>query len=414
MTLLSHETAVSDYPLSAVRNGPTLLVVFPQEQDHEKPISPMTVVLGLPLLRRVVLTARRAGFSTIFVETADPCGVKQILDGTSALAISPSESSAHLPQGRAVLLTSNVLPTHQFLRRLLDEPLQLDRASVFGDGVTCIDLSRSSSCRSVLRDIVRGHDRAHGAIVEEKVDGLFVLKTVKDLREVERHLLRGLVKDTESFMSRKFERRISLAITRRLVSRDITPNAMTAVSVGVGLVGAPFFLSSYWGHQLIGGLLFLTHSILDGCDGELARLRFQESRWGGILDFWGDNVVHVAVFACMGIGWSLSVGEAWPLWLGALAIMGTICSAGFVYWHTMRGEKSTGPLFTSVVRSTTSRLSHVMDSLGRRDFIYLVVLLSAFGKASWFLALTAIGSPIYFILLLWLARSEGRNIGESS
>ena len=42
------------------------------------------------------------------------------------------------------------------------------------------------------------------------------------------------------------------------------------------------------------------HSILDGCDGELARLKFQESRWGGILDFWGDNVVHSVIFAVHG------------------------------------------------------------------------------------------------------------------
>src|SRR2546426_3192414 len=38
----------------------------------------------------------------------------------------------------------------------------------------------------------------------------------------------------------------------------------------------------------------LAHSILDGCDGELARLKFQHSRWGAVLDFWCDNVVHVA------------------------------------------------------------------------------------------------------------------------
>jgi len=420
VTLLSNETAVSDYPVPVRRNGPTLIVVFPQEQDHEKPISPMTVVLGLSLLRRVILTAQRAGFSTPFVATSDPSGIKQILDGTSAIAISPSDVSTHLPQGRIVLLTSNVLPTQQFLRQLLDQPLQPDRVSVCGNVAAWVEPSRSLDWSSVLQHVLRGHGLggafvgANATIVEEKVDGLFILKTMKDQRVAERHLLRGLIKDTEAFMSRHFERPMSLAITRRLVSRAITPNAMTAVSVGIGLLGAPFFLSSYWGYQLVGALLFLAHSILDGCDGELARLRFQESRWGGILDFWGDNVVHVAVFACMGVGWSLSVGEAWPLWLGALAILGAICSAGFVYWHTMRSQKSTGPLFTSVVRSTTSRLSHLMDSLGRRDFIYLVVILSAFGKASWFLALTAIGSPIYFIILVWLARTEGRNRGEQS
>jgi hypothetical protein len=122
--------------------------------------------------------------------------------------------------------------------------------------------------------------------------------------------------------------------------------------------------------------------------------------------------VHVTVFACMGIGWSLSVREPWPLWLGGLAIAGTIGSAGFVYLHTMRGAGSTGPLFTSVVQSTTSTLSNMIDSLARRDFIYLVVVLSAFGKASWFLALSAIGAPIYLGLLLWVAFSKRRNNGE--
>ena len=117
----------------------------------------------------------------------------------------------------------------------------------------------------------------------------------------------------------------------------------------------------------MGALLFLSHSILDGCDGELARLRFQESRWGGILDFWGDNVVHVAVFACMGIGWSLSLHETWPLWVGVLPVAGTIGSAWFAYRHTMQDANVTGPLFTSVVRSPDSRASHLIDALARRD-----------------------------------------------
>jgi phosphatidylglycerophosphate synthase len=419
MTLLSNEAALADHSMWVDPAGPTLGVVVPPKYGEEVSISPMTVVLGLPLLRRIVLTAQRAGFRTILVATSDPSGLNQILDGTPALAVHPSDMGARFPRGRIVLLASNVLPTLQSLRRLRDQPLELDRACVIGNVAACIEPSEFSTFRSILKDVLRGHASfgkfagAGGILLnEEQVDGLFPLKTTEDRQKIEQHLLQGLIKDTEGFMSRRLERPISLAITRRLVSTNITPNAMTAVSVGIGLLGAPFFLSSYWGYQLIGALLFLAHSILDGCDGELARLRHQESRLGGILDFWGDNLVHVAVFAGMGIGWSLSLGEAWPLWLGGLAIGGTIGSAGFVYWHTMHGERSTGPLFTSVVRSTTSTLSDLMDSLARRDFIYLVVLLSAFGKASWFLVLTAIGSPIYLGLLLWLARHERRNRGE--
>ena len=418
MTLLSNRSAVADHSRSTRRAGPTLAVVFPTDHDDRASISPRTVVLGLPLLRRVVLTAQRAGFPTILVVTHDPSGLTHILDGTPALTVPPSDVNSFISQGRLVLLASNVLPTQRSLRWLRDRPLQPDQASVFGNVAACIESVEYSTGRSILQDVLQGHATfgefagACGALFEEaQVDGLHVVRTTEDRREAERRLLHGLIKDTEGFMSRQLERRISLAITRQLVSTSMTPNQMTMVSVGIGLLGAPFFLTSEWSYQLIGALLFLAHSILDGCDGELARLRFQESRRGGILDFWGDNVVHVAVFASMGIGWSLSLGETWPLWLGGLAVAGTIGSAGFVYWHTMRGEGSTGPLFTSVVRSPASRLSRLMDSLARRDFIYLVVVLSAFGKASWFLALSAIGSPIYFGLLLWAAYSTGRNKG---
>ena len=101
-----------------------------------------------------------------------------------------------------------------------------------------------------------------------------------DLALAEKRLLGSLVKDTEGFMSRHFERRISLAVSRRLASTSVTPNAMTLFSIAVGLAGALFFLTPTRGSEIAGAVLFLLHSILDGCDGELARLKFQESRLG--------------------------------------------------------------------------------------------------------------------------------------
>ena len=214
---------------------------------------------------------------------------------------------------------------------------------------------------------------------------------------------RALVKDTDGFMARHVERPISLQISRRLAPTAITPNQMSLISIAVGLSGGPFFLSSLWPWQTIGALLFLAHSILDGCDGELARLKFQESRWGGVLDFWGDNVVHVVIFACMAVGWSRSAAAAWPLWLGAAAVLGGLGSAGFVYWRLMRVKRDSGPLFTSVSSVPERRLARLLDAASRRDFIYLVLLLALLGKSSWFLLLAALGAPIYFFLLVFLA-----------
>jgi hypothetical protein len=45
-----------------------------------------------------------------------------------------------------------------------------------------------------------------------------------------------------------------------------------------------------------------------------------------------------------------------------------------------------------------------VEALAHRDFIYLIVLLAAAGKAAWFLVLAAMGTPIFLLLVLWSGR----------
>jgi phosphatidylglycerophosphate synthase len=232
--------------------------------------------------------------------------------------------------------------------------------------------------------------RERFTVVEGAADvkGRFPLGSAGDLPAAETWLLRGLIKDTEGFMSRHVERRISLALTRRLVWTSVTPNALTLACLVIGLAGAPFFLSSAPALQLTGALLFLLHSILDGCDGEIARLKFLESPGGAALDFWGDNTVHVAVFGCMAVGWTLSAHSVWPQALGVLAITSTLLAAFIV----APNRRSAGP------RSAATRAT---DALANRDFIYLIIALALFGKAGWFIVFVAIGTPVFVLVRLW-------------
>ena len=125
-----------------------------------------------------------------------------------------------------------------------------------------------------------------------------------------------------------------------------------------------------------------------------------ESRLGGILDFWGDNVVHAAVFYAIGHAWWTATGSRWPLLLAVLAVAGTLTSASLIYLKTMRDRKAGGPLYTSVsADGSRSSMVRVADYLSRRDFIYLVVILAAFGHLNWFLVLTAIGAPAFALVL---------------
>ncbi len=370
---------------------PSLLLVLPASPGAAAP-PPETMIAGLPLLRRIVLAAARAGFQRVLVHPR-ACPEPRLLEGTGASMLG-ADAGAGAP-GRLVLLPVNVLPQARWLRLLREMPLDPGTPAVDPSGAATVDgmeggaLLRSAGdgARDLIAELARRRPRVASA---GDPAGRFPLVGADGTKAAEAWLLQSLIKDTEGFMSRHVERRISLAITRRLVATSITPNAMTLVSLAVGLLGAPFFLSRDPLLQVAGSLLFLTHSILDGCDGELARLKFLESPGGARLDFWGDNLVHVAVFACMAIGWSMATGAAWPLLLGALAVTGTAAAAVVVSRRS-----------AAAPTASTARLA---EAVANRDFIYLVVLLACFGKAHWFLIPVALGTPIFMLLVRWGAR----------
>jgi phosphatidylglycerophosphate synthase len=348
-------------------------------------VGPSTEVAGLPLRRRVVLAARRAGFRCL----REP-GVAD---------------AAPDPDGRCriVLLAGDVIPQPRWLRALLDVSIEPDTLYTDDGAMAMIESERGDEILALVDREATADDnmrrlRSRFPEVEHSFDtsGRFRLSSGHDVPAAEGWLFANLVKASESFMSRHVERRVSLAITRRLVATNVTPNAITLVSLAIGIAAAPFFLSTSAVIQLAGALLFLVHSIVDGCDGELARLKFLESPRGARLDFWGDNLVHVAVFACMGVGWSVDTRAAWPLAAAAVSIASTVAVAALLAGPTMRDVTA------GAAASLTDRL---VGALAHRDFIYLIVVLSALGKARWFLLLSATGTPLF--LLAALARRGG-------
>lgn len=384
--------------------GATLWIA--QAADGVDPEAPL---LGLTLLRRAVLAAERAGFSRILVEGISGHDPAADLAGTRAEVLRDADPAPVVNSRRIVVLSPLVVPEKKWLKELRQMPVEPGVVEVDPGCAAVVESENPARVAEILRrrgreDAIEALSRGFaGSTGSLSSSDRFLIAGPEDLPRAERWMLARLVKDTEGFMSRHVERRISLAISRRLARTKITPNQMTLVSVGVGVAGAALFLSTRRWAPLAGALLVLAHSILDGCDGELARLKFQESRFGGILDFWGDNVVHSALFAAIAIAWASAAGESWPLLLGASAVLGTLLSAGFVYRTTMGGTTE-GPLFKSVSRSPESPFSRAADALARRDFLYLVVILAAFHRERWFLALAAVGAPVYFLLLAALAR----------
>lgn len=188
-------------------------------------------------------------------------------------------------------------------------------------------------------------------------------------------------KSADGFMARHFDRFISLSITRRLLDTAITPNQMTLLSCLLGLLGAALFLPATRAWGMAGAFLIWLHSVLDGCDGELARIRFQESAWGAALDFWGDNVVHLALFGCLGAGFYRAASDPLGLVLGASAAAGILGSALLAFRRKIPEDG-------------------LAALLAQRDFIYLLAAMAYLDLLYYFLWAGAVGAPLFLIIMI--------------
>ena len=97
-------------------------------------------------------------------------------------------------------------------------------------------------------------------------------------------------------MSRAINRRVSGAVTSLLLKRwRPSPNKVTLATTLIGLIPLLLYLHPTPLTAAAAGVLAQLASILDGVDGEVARLTGQTSRYGALLDATLDRLVDVAV-----------------------------------------------------------------------------------------------------------------------
>lgn len=146
-------------------------------------------------------------------------------------------------------------------------------------------------------------------------------------RLAEQQLLASLVKVSDGPISRYLNRPLSLRISRRLVQTPLRPNQISLLSFALCLVGAGLFALGAWPALALGGLVVHGASVLDGCDGEVARLRMEESDFGGWLDAVLDRYADAFLILGLTLGAAWSWGP-WVAWLvGFLALLGSFMNS---------------------------------------------------------------------------------------
>jgi len=148
-----------------------------------------------------------------------------------------------------------------------------------------------------------------------------------DRKNAELLICNKLKKDTDGPVSKILNRPISLRISKILLKTGITPNQISVLSFVIGLAGASFFFTGEYFYLILGGILIHIHSIVDGCDGEVARLKLRQTKYGGWLDSVLDRYADAAIILALAYGyWSIN-GDMTIWIIGFFALIGSFLNS---------------------------------------------------------------------------------------
>ena len=109
-------------------------------------------------------------------------------------------------------------------------------------------------------------------------------------------------KPQDGFVSRFLNRPISRRITAFLLKLSVHPNAWTVSIFVLPLIASLFLLRGDYVSFVIAAAIFQVFSILDGCDGEIARAKNLESKLGERLDYFSDFAASLLYVLTLGMG----------------------------------------------------------------------------------------------------------------
>ncbi len=248
-------------------------------------------------------------------------------------------------------------------------------------------LARGRGCHALSDAVSELAER--GAVRAVDVAGKYWIDvdTPASLREGGRRLIASLRPGKgreDGFVSAYLNRLISIRISALLARTPITANQVTLLSFLTGIVGAVFFAVGGYFSMLLGGCLVQLSSIIDGCDGDIARLKETVSAKGGWLDTVLDRYADLA----MAIAVTYAYAEAHPgngPWLGGMMAVAAFVLASYVTKEFQ-------------IRFGVSYPNDWLNRLKRRDLrIFLVFIGALAGRA--YEALLAAGGLTHFLIL---------------
>jgi len=143
-------------------------------------------------------------------------------------------------------------------------------------------------------------------------------------------------REIEEFTNLHFIHPVGARLTPLLARLQVSPNAVSLSGMACGmLAGWAYHRYEDVRYACLGFLLMVVWLVLDGVDGQLARLTNRQSEFGRIIDGIADNVTFVSVY--LGLGLALAPDHGPWVW-ALLALAGTAHSMQAATYELQRQE----------------------------------------------------------------------------
>ena len=262
--------------------------------------------------------------------------------------------------------------------------------------------SRSNSLKSFLSSAI-GEGKLN--CLDFK-DGYWMRLTEDEesLKRAEDIMFSHVSKSSSGWISKNIHSKLSIPVSRLLVKTPLTPNMISAI---IGCIGALCGVFYAIGHPILGALFLEIATIFDRSDGEVARIKLQETKYGPWVDTTFDQLSFMSFVIGVPLGY-------WLIAHSKMAVIGGAINIGiflfFLVWtyyflitHAHSGtmvaySKEVDKLIPKSRRTLLHRFIIKLRPMFKREFFSFVFLVAAIaGGYPWVLWLITLGLVLSLI-----------------
>ncbi len=389
-------------------------------EKEELNLFPQLVVSEVLQLKRLLINSERAGISrfTVFCEEASKLSLLKIANDRriqSRIDFVCENDKYQFEEDYGYVIQSNLLTYSTTIKAFIESAENEPGSSVLADkenNIYGLFKLKKSDIKKIRKSgdlsvLLAGKSKNELKNLATDVGYMLNLApTQESLDSAKEIIFSNVGKTATGWIAVNINGRFSLPLSRQLVKTSLTPNMISVLINVIGVLSGPFYAL---GHPVIGAICMQIATILDRCDGEVARVKLMETKKGQWVDTISDQVTMLSFYIGLPIGYYLNAQSSWILGVGALNVFFYLFFVAWSFYFLLKYTDS-GSLVaymdvdnfidekkTTVVRKFISFLR----PLGRRNVYSMAFLvLAIIGGAQYVFIFATIGITFFFLHVL--------------